>query len=174
MIELMHILSTIRLKNVVFVAVAAILLTATLPAKPALAACTATVTNTANDFSAGSLKSAISVAGSGGTVCFSIPGAGVHTINMTSTLSISQPVIIDGTTQPGYVGAPLIEISGASAGNINGILISGGTTTLLGLAIHRFLGDGILIQTNGGNTIAGNYIGTVMALLLGAARAETP
>ncbi len=153
-------LSTLRAKIAVAVTLAVTLFLAALPVSTVFAACSATVTNTANDFSAGSLKSAISSAGSGGTVCFNIPGAGVHTINLTSTLSISQPVIIDGTTQPGYTGAPLIEISGANAGNVNGILISGGNTTILGLVVNRFQGDGILIQTNGGNTIAGSYIGT--------------
>src|SRR4029078_8256884 len=44
---------------------------------------------------------------------FDIPGAGTHTIHLLSALpQISDPVIIDGTTQTGYAGAPLVELDG--------------------------------------------------------------
>jgi len=43
-------------------------------------------------------------------------GSGLQTISPTSTLpDISDPVLIDGRTQPGFSGTPLIEIN---AGNI--------------------------------------------------------
>src|SRR5262249_14246201 len=48
---------------------------------------------------------------------FAIPGAGVHTITLTSALpAITDAVTIDGTTQPGYAGSPLIEIKGPGGG----------------------------------------------------------
>ena len=45
------------------------------------------------------------------TIDFAIPGAGVQTIAPVSPLpAITDPVLIDGTTQPGYAGTPLIAI----------------------------------------------------------------
>src|SRR5205814_1286341 len=50
------------------------------------------------------------------TIRFAI-SAGVQTISLTTPLPpITQQVIIDGTTQPGYAGSPLIELNGAAAG----------------------------------------------------------
>ena len=49
------------------------------------------------------------------TINFAIAGAGVHTITLGSQLpTITGTVTIDGTTQPGYAGMPLIEVKGAT------------------------------------------------------------
>ncbi|MBI1886578.1 MAG: CSLREA domain-containing protein [Chloroflexi bacterium] len=92
---------------------------------------------------------------------FSI-GAGAVTIDLVSGLpSISRAVTIDGTTQSGFVGTPLIELNGLNAGaGVDGLRITAGSSTVMGLVINRFRGDGIQIDTNGGNTIEGNFIGT--------------
>jgi hypothetical protein len=72
-------------------------------AAPALAA-VFIVTNT-NDSGAGSFRQALldaNAAAGPDTIVFSIPGAGVHTIALTSVLPlITGPVAIDGYTQPG-------------------------------------------------------------------------
>ena len=125
---------------------------------------TLTVTNT-NDSGAGSLRQAITdsnnLAGVQ-TIAFNIPGSGVQTIAPTSQLPfIFQPAIIDGATQPGFAGTPLIEISGANAGNSQGIFIAAGSSTVRALIINGFSnGSGINLDTNGGNTVKGCYIGT--------------
>ena len=96
------------------------------------------------------------------TVAFNIAGAGPHTIQPTSALpSISESVIIDGTTEPDFTGTPIIELNGLLAGiGTNGLVISssGGNSTIRGLAIQSFVQNGILLQ-GGNNLIAGNYIG---------------
>src|SRR5688572_716467 len=73
---------------------------------------TFTVTNT-QDSGAGSLRQAIldANANAGADVInFSI-GAGQQTIVLAAALPvITDPVTIDGTTQPGFAGAPLIEV----------------------------------------------------------------
>ena len=135
---------------------------------------TFTVTNT-NDSGAGSLRQAITSAnastGTTDTIAFNIAGAGVKTIAPTSALpDITDPVIIDGYTQPGAsantlaVGnnaVLLIELNGASAGaGVQGLVIRGGGSTVRGLVINRFQSHGIKIDTNGGNIIQGNFIGT--------------
>jgi hypothetical protein len=129
---------------------------------------TYTVTNTA-DTGAGSLRQAITDANANpgpDTIAFNIPGAGVQTINVSATNlpGISDPVTIDGTTQPGYAGAPLIEIHGSQT---SGMSITAGSTTLRGLVINNF-GTIVLMTGLGGNVIQGCYIGTNAAGSAGA------
>jgi titin len=129
-----------------------------------LAPATFTVSNT-NDAGAGSLRLAIldSNATPGlDTIAFNVPGAGGHTITPLSPLPfVTDPVILDGTTQPGYAGAPLIQLSGGSAGaGANGLVVTAGGTLVRGLAVGGFSGIGILLATNGGDVVAANYVGT--------------
>ena len=135
-----------------------------------LPAVTFTVTNT-NDSGPGSLRQAIldsNVTPGMDTIVFAI-GSGPQTITPTSALpAITDPVGIDGTTQPGYVDTPLIEISGLSAGpGANGLTITSGNTIVSSLAINRFQpqflvggGNGVLLQAGGFNQLWGNFIGT--------------
>src|SRR6266545_3726956 len=120
------------------------------------------VTTTA-DSGTGSLRAAITSANSAigtDTITFAI-GLGVQTITPTSELpAITDPLVIDGATQPGYTGTPLIVIRGSSAGAGKvGLTISAGSSTVQGLVINRFGSFGIKLLTNGGNTIQGCYIG---------------
>ena len=49
------------------------------------------------------------------TIDFDIPGQGVQLIAPISPLpAITKPVLIDGFSQPGYAGTPLIELSGSA------------------------------------------------------------
>ncbi len=136
------------------------------------AASTLTVTNT-SDSGAGSLRQAIldanAAPGTLDVIGFNIPGAGPHTIAPTTPLpAISDPLIIDGTSQPGFPGTPIIELDGTSAGpNANGLEVTSGSSVILGLAINRFGtngsgpgGAGIALLGFGGNVIQGNFIGT--------------
>jgi titin len=117
---------------------------------------------------AGSLQQAISNANTTvgtNTIVFQISGSGVvHTIIPTTASplpAITNAVVIDGTTQPGFAGTPLIELDGASAGNSDGLVLSAGNSTVRGLAINRFSGAGIHVELPGGtNSIQGNFIGT--------------
>jgi hypothetical protein len=124
------------------------------------------VVNTA-DSGAGSLRQAILDVNAQSSsqpvrIVFSIPGSGVQTITPSSALpTLTQPAIIDATTQPGFAGTPVIELNGGSAGAAaNGLHVSAGNTTVRGFVINRFSGDGILLDTNGGDVIQGNYVGT--------------
>ncbi len=88
---------------------------------------------------------------------------GAHTIDVLSALpDITDAVIIDGTTEPDYGSTPIIELDGSSAGAVDGLrLITGSDgSTIQGLVINQFGGDGIEINNSDGNTIVGNYIGT--------------
>jgi Ca2+-binding RTX toxin-like protein len=99
-------------------------------------------------------------------IAFDIGGGGHQTIQPTSALpTVVDPMVIDGTTQPGFSGTPLIEINGDNAGDVDGLTITTGETTVRGLAVTGFDGvggggrAGILISGLGGNTIRGNYLG---------------
>ena len=125
------------------------------------------VVTSTNAGGAGSLLVAIQNANSTpglDTIAFGI-GSGVQTIRPSAALpTITEPVVIDGTTQPGYGGAPLIELDGSLAGaGASGLTITGGGTTVRGLVINRFGGNGIQITNAGGNALAGNYLGTDVA-----------
>ena len=127
-------------------------------------ASTLVVTNT-NDSGPGSLFQAMFEANDPGPrdrITFNIPGAGPHTITPTTRLlpTIDQPVEIDATTQPGYTGTPLIEISGQNAGPNAGLVINGSNTVIRGLAINRFSQAGIALGGAGGHTVEANFIGT--------------
>ena len=121
------------------------------------------VTNT-NDSGAGSLRQAIMTAnGLAGTdtISFNIQPAGVYTITPLSALpDVTDPVIIDATTQPGFAGTPVIELNGASAGQnfVSGLAIKGGSSTVKGFVINRFTYAGVLLMS-ANNTVAGNFIG---------------
>ena len=83
------------------------------------------------------------------------------TISPLSPLpAITDPVIIDGTTQPGFTGTPIVELDGTNAGPADGLAIAAGGSTVRGLIIDRFQGNGISLSFNGGNAIEGNYLGT--------------
>src|SRR5437667_1889846 len=111
------------------------------------------------------------------TIVFNIPGAGPHTIRPTSNLpSITSPVTIDGYTQPGASVNTLddgdnavltIELDGSLGGTFGSptlLSISAGSSIVRGLVINRGSAlYGISLDTNGGNTIEGNFIGTNVA-----------
>ncbi len=136
---------------------------------------TFTVTDT-SDSDAGSLRQAIlnsnSTPGSN-TIDFKI-GSGAQTISLLSPLpAITVPVLIDGTSQPGYTGAPLIDLDGTGAGTgSNGFDLAAGSrgSTIRALVINNFSLAGILIGSIG-DTVQGCYIGTNSA---GTAGGATP
>lgn len=127
---------------------------------------TFTVINS-NDSGAGSLRQAITDANNtAGTdsIAFNIAVAGTHTINLTSALPmISTAMTIDGTTQTGYTGTPLIFINGASAGATDGIDITASNVTVKGLGLYGFNAtnyDTIFISGTISNIVLqSNYIG---------------
>jgi hypothetical protein len=126
------------------------------------------VTTTADDGdnsnpTAGSLRAAIILANSipGSTIHFQI-GSGPQTIGLAAPLpAIAAPVTIDGTSQPGYAGTLLITVDGTGAGGqADGLdfAASSGGSTIEGLDITHFSGNGIALSGGSGITVTTNVI----------------
>jgi hypothetical protein len=124
------------------------------------------VTTTA-DSGAGSLRSALTASnlatGQTNSISFNITGTGVHKIALLSALpTITNPVVIDATTINGYTTSPLIELDGTNAkAGTTGLTIAATApgTTIKGLDLHSFGGDGIDVLATG-VVLSANYIGT--------------
>lgn len=118
--------------------------------------------NNSNDSGLGSLRQALLDANANpgtDTIIFDIAPGGVRTITLSNSLPrITDPVIIDATTQSGYTGNPIIELT--SSGSSAGFIIDAGNTTIRGFVINRIGNDGIAMYINGGNRIENNFIGT--------------
>src|SRR5262245_60620200 len=138
---------------------------------PTAYAVTTFTVNTADDHDDGNcnvadctLREAINAANANpdsDIINFNIPGSGLHTINATEGFFISRPVTIDGSTQPGFAGVPLIELNGAGAGVMSiGLNIVANNTSVRSLIVNRFAGYGITFDSFGSNTVQGCYIGT--------------
>lgn len=105
---------------------------------------TITVTSTADsgvgtcDGTECTLREAIAAANANAgadTVAFNIAGAGPHTISPSTELpTISDPVTIDGTTEPDFAGAPIVELDGSGAGapEVVGFWILAGSSIVKG------------------------------------------
>jgi uncharacterized repeat protein (TIGR01451 family) len=128
---------------------------------------TLVVTDTNDDTNPNSLRWAIlqansSPSGSGIEIDFNIPTAGGRTIHLASPLpAIDVQVMIDGTTEPGYQGSPLVEIDGSAlsgAGN-NGLVLTAGQSTVRGLSLVGFSDSAIVLTSGGGSAVAANYLG---------------
>src|SRR5437588_7006432 len=143
-------------------------------AAPALA--TDYPVTTTDDSGPGSLRDAITSAnGHPGLdrITFAI-GTGSQTIRPGSSSSnpdeplpkITDPVVIDGTTQPGYSGTPLIRIDNWNASSpytrgSSALQITGGSSTVRGLAIYSVVeGYAIEVSGRGGNRFTANYLCT--------------
>lgn len=131
------------------------------------------VVNT-NDSGAGSLRQAIVDVGAtpnvgADSIHFNIPGPGPHRVNLLTPLpSPSQPVIIDGYSQPGASvntantndNAVLkIQLDGAQMGSaLDALIITNANNVIRGLSFTRFPALPLRLQGHS-NLIDGNWIG---------------
>lgn len=92
---------------------------------------------------------------------FAIVPGGPQQILLTRPLpDIAGPTVVDGTTQPGYGGAPLVELSAGAAAASSGLRFRGGDSALLALVVNGFSGGSGVLLASDRNTIEGSYVGT--------------
>ena len=131
------------------------------------------VTNT-NDVGAGSLADAINQANASpgtDTITFALTEGASMTISLVNGLpAITEPVFIDGYSQPGSAAGTIaartirVNVNGAgiAVGNPDVFTVNSPNVVIAGLAIYGAPGAGNGIRINNGATavIWGNYIGT--------------
>jgi Domain of unknown function (DUF4347)/NPCBM/NEW2 domain/Bacterial Ig domain/Cadherin-like/Putative Ig domain/Cadherin domain len=91
-----------------------------------------------------------------------------YRISLTGTyLDVTEAVVIDGSTQPGYSAGkgPVIEIDASGittpSGDRNAIALTSGASTVRGLVINNAGDNAIEVDVGaGGSTLVGNFIGT--------------
>src|SRR5262249_17669801 len=86
-------------------------------------------------------------------------------IRLSSALPvITRCVTLDGWSQggAGYRGQPMVELDGRNAGpDANGLVLADHhNSTLRGLIVNRFHGNGVVMNGGGGHELVGNFIGT--------------
>ena len=103
------------------------------------------------------------------TIAFNIPGSGSHLIVLPALAAgpfpfVTDAVVIDGETQPGYTNAPLVEIDVGARGDFALLIIgdSSAGTEIRGIAIYGGTsGDDNAIDFDnpGPNVVEHNFIG---------------
>jgi hypothetical protein len=139
-------------------------------ASAGLTGATFTVTNT-NDSGAGSLRQAILDANANpgvDTIAFNISASGVQTIALSTSMDgITEPVFLDGYSQPGAsantlaVGDDAVILIKIDAGAHNPAIAldpGSGGSTIRGLSLAGTTGP-LLIANSPNNVIVGNFIG---------------
>jgi CSLREA domain-containing protein len=73
---------------------------------------------------------------------------------------IESPVTIDGTTAPGYAGAPVLELDGSGlVPGSDGLFVNAGPTTIEGLALGGF-DVAVTLEAGTGTQLCGDRLGT--------------
>ncbi len=129
---------------------------------PPAAGSTWIVTN-ANATGPGSLKAAIDAASAGvgpQGVAFDIPGAGPYVIHAPA-LTVTNSTYIDGSTEPGYAGTPLVLLDGSTPGATwNGIEMAAPDSAVRALVLANYAGRTAIDITANNARVFGAYIGT--------------
>jgi hypothetical protein len=131
---------------------------------------TFTVLNT-NDSGAGSLRQAIldaNAAGSPSEITFNIGTGGAQTIkflaNSTVLPKLGSSITVDGTTEPGFAGTPIVTIDGTNLGPNSTVEIGGNNDTVRGLAMSAAGASGTdpagtaLFVSGNNNVISGDNL----------------
>ncbi len=79
----------------------------------------------------------------------------------SGSLTVASPLVVDAQTQPGWSGAPIVEVNAATigTGSDGALTLAGGGSTVRGLIVNRSPRYGISVPSSK-NLVQGNYIGT--------------
>jgi CSLREA domain-containing protein len=107
------------------------------------------------------------------TIAFNLPSANLSIAYKSHTQIVAtQPVIVDGLTQPGCAAYPCVTLDGElrdAGGNFvgnapNAIIVRAGGSTIRGLNIRRFRSHAVSLQGGDSNIVERNYIGDTVRL----------
>lgn len=116
------------------------------------------VVSTLADSGSGSLRQAIldaNAAAGADTINFAV--AGTIAVGSAALPTVTGNTAIDGTSAPGYDGAPVVQID---FGNTEGLMLAAGAdgSYISGLSLVDAAGAGVTVAASN-TTLAGNYIG---------------
>jgi hypothetical protein len=92
---------------------------------------------------------------------FNIPGSGVQVITLSNPLLLNDQVVVDGKTQPGYAGSPVVYVVG-DATAAGSFVLQGDSSgsTIQGLGLHGYTSNAVTILSSSvGIWIQDNYLG---------------
>ena len=126
-------------------------------------AATLTVTNNGDAATGGTLRWALKVAATNGqvdTIAFNLPAS--TTIAPTGNLpwisELATGLTIDGTTQPGYSGTPIVKLLGTNKAVTEGLVMQAENNTIKGLFITKFPGAGVTFMGGRSNAVKNCYV----------------
>ncbi len=101
-------------------------------------------------------------AGGGADVIAFAIGAGHATMRPVAALpTILDGVTVDGTSQPGYAGSPIVELDGSLAGPSTGLWLEGTSpSTIRALVVNSFQDTGIHVILAVADVVEDCYVGT--------------
>ena len=112
----------------------------------------------ADDAGEGSLRWAVDNANSHvglDTIRFAIGAGGPQTIQMSSPMSsIVDPVRIDGTSQPGFAGAPIVTLDAAGVGDQNVVTVAADDCVIQWLTVASAQRTGLLLSGSNRTTVS--------------------
>jgi len=131
---------------------------------PALFAVAATFTvSITNDAGPGSLRAAITNANATpgpNTIVFALAPDTLTLTPLSALPILTNTITVDGTSQPGFAGRPIVELSGASApGGSSGLRLATSNSVIRGLVLNRWRANGIEIAGGRANVIEGCFLG---------------
>lgn len=120
-----------------------------------------------NDAGFGSLRQAILNANKAfgqQTITFAIPTSAACSViqPLTPLPAITDSVIVDARTQPGYAGTPVVEVDGSRVNPqqpANGLVLLAGNTAVFGLSIHGFELAGLAVVGVNNVVLQSDYVG---------------
>ncbi|MEM1181248.1 MAG: SdrD B-like domain-containing protein [Acidobacteriota bacterium] len=97
------------------------------------------------------------------TVRFAVGGGGPVTIGVGGgALEITDELTLDGTSQPGFAGEPLVQLAFTGGGAFPGLAVQAEPVLIRGFVISGFTTEGIAVFADGA-TIETCYVGTDLA-----------
>lgn len=94
------------------------------------------------------------------TIRFALSGSAPHVISPMAELpEITDPVVIDGSTQPGFVDLPVVVLRGNHAPpHARGLVVTSGSTVVRSMEISLFGSSAIEIRSPGANVLAASIL----------------
>lgn len=94
------------------------------------------------------------------TIAFDLPAGDTTIAPLLPLPAVTTPTVIDGTTQPGYSGTPIVWIEATStSSNSNGLTLDASGSGVKGLAVTGFFGGAGVEMEGSSDFVSADYLG---------------